>query len=974
MQSGYDAMTQIRYGKFPQQRQMRIVHHALPTHSPARVLYFRYAGSVCPLLNVYLNTQRMYNPVSTYRFQLNKDFTLSQVEALLPYLQDLGVTTIYGSPIYVATPQSSHGYDAVDPTRINPEIGTEDQLRALSKRLKEASMGWFQDIVPNHMAYHPNNEWLMDMLEKGPLSRYASFFETSLSSSFFRGRIEAPFLPGPLDQTIADGALTLAYDQERLTLKVQGNTLPLKPGSYHIVLQAGEGEPNEALRQLLEQLDQLRHNDEPESYAVAWDEFRQQLAALMKNEATTRYVQSAIDRINQSPDLLKPLATEQHYQFRTEPETRREMNYRRFFTVNGLICLNMRDQTVFDAYHAFTKTLVDAGVFQGLRVDHVDGLYDPKQYLERLRSLVGPDTWLVVEKILQADEDLPTDWPIEGASGYEFMGLVNNLLTDARSESAFREFYAQLVGNNTPVHEQVRDRKRYFLAQYMGGELDNLYRYFVALNLADETELTQLTEAELRHTIGAVLVHCPVYRHYGNQLPLPTDEADVIRAILTEVTEKRPELNRAAALLGEVLLIRPQAGDADYNSRALQFYQRLMQFTSPLMAKGVEDTLLYTHNAFIGHNEVGDGPERHGMSPDDFHRAMRHRQQHWPLAMNATSTHDTKRGEDVRMRLNVLTDLADEWLTEARQWLGILAEQNSGADSPSREKYVGVPDANDAYFMLQNMIGAYPMPVESTTGEDEDHFENRFRLYMEKALQEAKRHTSGWMVEETYHEGIRRFITRLFDKQGPFWARFVPFHRRVSDFGVVNSLVQTVLKCTCPGVPDVYQGADGWELSLVDPDNRRPVDFTQRQRYMEVLAGQTLIDWADLWQHRFDSRVKLALTRTLLHLRREKPDLFAQGQYRPLTVEGAYRDHVLAFARQLGPDWCLIAVPLHPAQLVPERTTDVLAIDWQDTRISLPEGAPGTWSDCLTGEGASDTSVRALFGKLPLAVLTGVVQ
>ncbi len=923
----------------------------------------------------------MYNPVSTYRFQLNKDFTLSDVERLLPYLQQLGITTIYGSPIYVSTPGSSHGYDAVDPTRINPEIGTEEQLRALSQRLREADMGWFQDIVPNHMAYHPSNEWLMDILEKGPLSHQADYFETSLSSPFFRGRIEAPFLPEDLEHTIANGELTLDYADGRLVFHVQGNTLPLKPNSYAPVLRAGEGEPNQALQQLLDQLEQLRHVDEPEAYVTAWEEFKTQLTALMKNEATAQHIQSAIAQINQSPETLHTLAEEQFYRFRTEPKTRQEMNYRRFFTVNGLICLNMREPEVFDAYHAFTKKLVDEGVFQGLRVDHVDGLYDPKQYLERLRNLTGPDTWLIVEKILQADEDLPTDWPINGASGYEFLAHLNNLLTNPDSEPSFRAFYEQLVGNRASIHNQIRDRKAYFLAQYMGGELDNLYQYFRNLKLADEAELADLTEAELKHTIGAVLVHCPVYRYYGNQLPLSEAEADALRVILAEATENRPELTRPARLLETVLLTRPQTADDDYNDRALRFYQRLMQFSSPLMAKGVEDTLLYTYNAFIGHNEVGDGPERHGMRPDDFHRVMQHRQQHWPLAMNTTTTHDTKRGEDVRARLNVLTDLADEWLTEAQEWLNILAEENSGVDSPSKEKYVGTPDANDAYFMLQNMVGAYPMPgVDSpgavgvpmdSPGEANDDFENRFRLYMEKALQEAKRHTTGWQVEETYHEGIRRFISRLFDKQHPFWARFAPFHQRVADFGVVNSLVQTVLKCTCPGVPDVYQGAEGWDLSLVDPDNRRPVDFEKRETFLNALTAQEHTNWPDLWQNRFDSRVKLALVRSLLHLRREQPALFAEGDYLPLSVVGTHQNHVLAFARQHETNWCVVVVPLHPAQLVQSETTDVLTIDWQDTRVVLPENAPAQLTHVFTDAGyeGKELLVQQVFGQLPVGVL-----
>ena len=905
----------------------------------------------------------MYNPVSTYRLQFNNHFTLTHLDALLPYLQTLGVTTIYASPIFGAAPESSHGYDGVDPTRINPEIGTEAQLRAIGGRLAEADMGWMQDIVPNHLAYHPDNEWLMDLLEKGPLSEFANFFDTSLASSFFHGRIMAPFLPFPMDETLAHNALMLAYEGERLVLKVQGNVLPLKPGSYATVLRAGAAQPTDAVQLLLEQIDQVRHFDEPATYAVRWAEFRLQLASLMADGMMKDYVQHCLKALNNDPNQLQQLAEVQHYRFCTEPETRQAMTYRRFFTINGLICLNMGDENVFEAYHALTKTWLAEGIIQGLRIDHIDGLFDPAAYLKRLRILAGDEAYIVVEKILQDDEDLPTDWATttQGTSGYDFLAMVNNLLTDGRSEAAFRDFYQALIGTDTSLTDRIRYRKAYFLAQYMGGELNNLRQYFLSLNLIDATTLTELTAGELKQAIGEVLVACPVYRYYGNQLPLPADEADALQTMLDAIGETKPELKTALGLLENALLIEPLKGDADYNNRALRFYQRLMQFSGPLMAKGVEDTLLYTYNCFIGHNEVGDSPERFGMSPDAFHQAMQHRQTHWPLAQNATATHDTKRGEDVRARLNVLTALPDEWVAEVQHW------QTLNADAKEND----APEPNDEYLMYQNLLGAYPMP-----GQDEDDFPNRFRLYLEKALQEAKRHTTGWVVEESYHEGVRAFTDRLFDRQGKFWNRFRAFHRDVADFGITNSLVQTLLKCTCPGVPDVYQGAEGWDLSLVDPDNRRPVDFVRRQCDLEAFiarqqtASETV--WSDLWQHRFDGRIKLALTYALLHERRQNAALFAEGAYRPLSVEGSHREHVLAFARQHQSVWYAVVVPLHSARLCRQQNKPVLEIDWQNTRVPLPADAPASWTNCLTGTVGPATDsiqVQTLFEQLPVALL-----
>jgi (1->4)-alpha-D-glucan 1-alpha-D-glucosylmutase len=926
-----------------------------------------------PTLPAYPNTssQPMYNPISTYRLQFHKDFTFQQLDTLLPYLQKLGVTTIYASPIFAAVPDSVHGYDGVDPNRINPEIGTESELRAINHQLQLADMGWLQDIVPNHMAYYFTNQWLMDILEKGPLSRFASFFDTSLSSSFFHGRILAPFLAEPIDETLKKGHLTLYYDQTRFLLDVSGNRLPLKPGSYATVLQAGAAEPSDAIRQLLIQLDQLRHLDEPEAYGIEWAEFRLQLAALMHTDLTDTYIEDCLNAVNQNPALLHRLADEQHYRFCTEVETRQEMTYRRFFTINGLICLNMDDETVFQQLHHLTKTFIDDGVFQGLRIDHIDGLFDPNRYLDRLRELAGDQTYIVVEKILQGNEVLPTDWPVQGTSGYDFLALVNNLLTNSQAEPAFRNFYHKLIGSNTPLPERIRDRKAYFLAQYMGGELNNLYHYFLDLNLADEAALAELTAGELKLAIGELLVECPVYRYYANQLPLPANESDSVRQMLKAIQETKPELESALALLEKALLTKPMESDADYNHRTLRFYQRLMQFSGPLMAKGVEDTLLYTYNCFIGHNEVGDSPERFGLSVEAFHETMQHRQAYWPLAQNATATHDTKRGEDVRARLNVLTDLADEWLAEVQHWQQLNAPLKQPGDD---QKYV--PDANDEYLIYQNLLGAYPMPSEANRVDDEDDFPNRFSLYLEKALQEAKRHTTGWVVDDSYHEGVKVFTDRLLERSGAFWPRFESFHRQIADFGIVNSLAQVLLKFTCPGVPDVYQGAEGWDLNLVDPDNRRPVDFDRQQMWLTDLLSLQESDpetlWATLWQHRFDGRVKLWLTYLLLHERQSNTTLFAEGEYVPLLVDGTYRDHILAFARRLGAQWYIVAIPLHFAQLCRQQKQDTQRIDWQDTSIHLPIDTPTKWVNCLDGTLSSTTDrmlVQATFTALPLGIL-----
>ncbi len=902
----------------------------------------------------------MHNPNTTYRLQLQETFNLSDVDRLLPYLQKLGITTIYASPIFEATPGSTHGYDGVDPARVAAGIGTEEQLYALGQKLREAGMGWLQDIVPNHMAYHQNNTWLMDLLEKGPLSRYVNFFDVTWTSTLFHGRMMAPFLPYSLDKVIEQNELRVRFEVDRLVLLSNDNAFPLSPRSYATVLQAAGRESSDALKQWLEGINQLRGVEEPEALALAWDEARTQLVALIEHDVIRTYLDECLAAVNAEPALIRKLCDAQSYRLCGWMEAHQVINYRRFFTVNGLICLNMQDEVVFNQYHDLIKKLVDAGAIQGIRVDHIDGLFDPVQYLHRLRRLAGEETYILVEKIQQAGEPLPAEWPIQGTTGYDFLADVNNLLTDPRSEGTFTNFYEGLVQTNTLMPDRIHDRKAFILYQTMGGEFENLYQLFLELSLADSDTLASLTPTSLKLAIGELLIACPVYRYYGNQVPLPAEEADALRNLFADIRNRQPNLTAAVNVLEDTLLDKPQAADESLNARTLRFYQRLMQFTGPLMAKGVEDTLMYTYNRFIGHNEVGDSPGRFGMSPDQFHQSMQTRQTDWPLTMNNLATHDTKRGEDTRARLAVLTNLPDAWLAEVGEW------QRLNADSKEGDR----PDPNDEFFIYQSLLGAYAMPGQP----EEERFAERFQSFLYKAWHEAKRFTNEAPKAQPYSELTSKFVARLLDKSRPFWTRFLDFHRTVADFGLVNSLVQVTLKNTCPGVPDLYQGGELWDFSFVDPDNRRPVDYALRQRYLDELTGQSDANalWTDLWQDRFSGRIKLCLTYILLQARKQHPDLFTTGRYVPLTTEGKHSDHVLAFARTDGTEWYVVAVPLHPAQLCPDGQTDVLTIDWQDTRVSLPADAPAQWTNQLTNvpiEGAGSVALGPLFGQVPVALL-----
>ncbi|TSJ41033.1 malto-oligosyltrehalose synthase [Mucilaginibacter corticis] len=808
-----------------------------------------------------------FNPAATYRIQFHKDFNFKDFEAVLPYLERLGISAIYASPIFRAVPGSMHGYDVTDPLEINPEIGTLTQLRAISKKLKALGIAWIQDIVPNHMAYHADNHWLTDVLEKGPLSAYKDYFD------LFTGPVMAPFLGGELQEVIEKGELTIAREKGKFVFKYFDNTWPL-------------------------------------------------------NSRSAEKLDKKLQQVNRDKDLLTEIAGEQFYRLCSWKETDQKINYRRFFTVNGLICLNIQRPEVFPHYHQLIVELLDEGVFQGLRVDHIDGLYDPGLYLRNLRELAGDQAYIIVEKILEQGESMP-NWPVQGNTGYDFLSLVNNLFTSQHYQSLFTRFYRDLAKTDKPIGRQILEKKALILNRSMSGELDNLTSLFFKYGQADEYKL--------RRTIAAFLVNCPVYKYYGTK-----EEHKAILAILKKISDESPDLAGTVKALKKVLL----------DSADPHFYHRLMQFTGPLMAKGVEDTLMYTYNRFIDHNEVGDSPAAFGTGVQDFHRQMISRLQNWPLSMNATATHDTKRGEDVRCRLNVLSDMGQEWLAQVVSW----QELNKGLKTDA------APDANDEYFIYQTLAGSYPMP-----GEKEDDYRERLAAYLEKMLREGKQHSDWAAPDLDYEAATKKFAAGLLDRHVPFWKSFSRFLARAADFGVVNSLSQVVLKFLCPGVPDVYQGCEHWDLSLVDPDNRRPVDYAGHEK---LLAGDK---WNPdvlqaLWENRFDGQLKVKLTGLLLQERKKNAEFFKNSDYLPLTVSGKYRENVIAFARKFKQQWYLVALPLHAAALCSAQDCTLAELDWGDTRLELPPGAPRTFSNLLLPL-KPELNIQELFSVVPLAIL-----
>jgi malto-oligosyltrehalose synthase/4-alpha-glucanotransferase len=870
----------------------------------------------------------MNSPSATYRIQFHKDFTFKHLDQLIPYFKMLGVKTIYAAPIFEAIPGSTHGYDVVNPHRINPEIGTEEELIALSSKLKANQITWLQDIVPNHMAFHPSNLWLMDVLENWSESPYFNFFDINFPTKLNDNRLMVPFLGETLADAVENRALKLEYQEGKLYLAYQGSSWPVNLDTYQLVL------PNAKLKKITDF--QEIAGDQPHLSAFT----------------------AKLEEINGDSGKLMQIAYAQHYRLCHWQETENQINYRRFFTVNGLICLNIQHQEVFDVYHQYIFSLVERGIFDGLRIDHVDGLFDPKTYLERLRSSVGAEVYIVVEKILSLTENMPVDWPIQGNTGYDFLAIANNLFTNKDAEKPFNKLYKEVINKPFKVDEQIIAKKTAILYGHMQGELDNLHQLFLDFKLADKKQLNELKEGTLKQAIADFLINCPIYRYYGNSLPLEeSEQADLAKIFLKlpKTADSLPAIN----LLTTVFFDHAKQTDHAYQQNASYFYLRCMQFSGPLMAKGVEDTLMYTYNRFIAHTEVGDAPDSFGLTTAEFHDKMVQRKQLLPLSMNATATHDTKRGEDVRAKLNVLTDLPEQWRKLVLK-LQSISPKNFDSELNLHQ--------NDVYLIYQTLYGAMPF-----TNQEEDTITERLALYLEKALREAKKRSDWAAPNNEYEETAKKFTIALINRDEESFQLLNNFLQGVADYSIVNSLAQVLLKFTCPGIPDVYQGTELWDLSLVDPDNRRPVDYEMRYEWLKEINQK--VELKELWATRLNGKIKLWLTHQLFKVRSLHQELFDKGSYIPLKVKGKYHKNVLAYLRKYQDQYILVAIPLGIAKIAEKQNCKVNEINWEGTELSWPAELPLQWKDLLTGaDGQQDIAqqgilIADLFTTLPLSLL-----
>jgi (1->4)-alpha-D-glucan 1-alpha-D-glucosylmutase len=926
-------------------------------------------------------------PMATYRIQFNPSFTFGDAMEIVPYLADLGLSDIYASPIFRARKGSTHGYDVVDPNQLNPDLGGEEGFEALVKMAQKHGIGWLQDIIPNHMAFDYENGMLMDVLENGPDSKYFRFFDMEWDHPYetIRGRLLAPFLGRFGGECLEDGEIQITYGEAGLTLVYYDLRFPLKIESYLTVFthrletlrrQLGSDHPDFVkLLGVLYGLKTLPTGEQPDE---RYDQIRFIKRVLWelytKNHEIRGFIDENISIFNGekgNPDsfnLLDALLAEQFFRLSFWKVATEEINYRRFFNINELICLRVEDEDVFSQTHSLTFKLVGEQKITGLRIDHIDGLYDPAHYLKRIREKAG-NLYVVVEKILDSGEELSSLWPIQGTTGYEFLNYVTGILCKTSNKRALDRIYTRFTGLQSSYEDLVADKKRLIMGRHMAGDVDNLALLLKRIS-GRYRHGADITLYGLKRALVEIMALFPVYRTYISNEVFSDADREYMKDAIGKALESNPALaNELGFLQGFLLLKFEDYLTEEERAQWARFVMRFQQFTGPLMAKGFEDTALYAYNRLLSLNEVGGDPHRCGFSLIEFHAFNERRARLWPHTLNATSTHDTKRGEDVRARINVLSEIPQEWARTVNAW------HKLNRSKKKKVRGFAVPDKNDEYFLYQTLIGALPLDEK-----EYPTFTERLNQYAVKAVREAKAHTAWLKPDNDYEEAFLLFIEHILgpSEENQFLASFLPFQRKVAFYGMLNSLSQTIIKLTAPGVPDFYRGTELWDLNLVDPDNRRPVDFGMRISFLREIQAKACTRALELITElratEDDGRIKLFLICMALKARKEHADLFEKGAYAPLKVSGGLRDHLIAFSRNHGTLWALTIAPRFLTALVKEGEYPLGHQVWADTSIHLPEGAPSLWEDAITQQGVKGQGAL-LAGQVmrhfPVAMLTG---
>ena len=921
-------------------------------------------------------TRRYAPPRASYRLQLHQDFTLDRARELLPYLDSLGISHLYFSPIFAAAPGSTHGYDVFDHGQINPEIGGMNALYALGEELVRRDIGLIIDMVPNHVGLATStNPWWRDLLRYGESSRYANFFDINWETQphLPSGVVVYPILGQPYGAALEAGELRLIVEDNDLALAYYEHHLPLSSPSYAEIvglpsldLRAELGDPA-ALGELLELLEGLRGAGAEDAERLL-ERFRRLLA---DEPAIVAQIERRLGELNgiagdpASFDRLEAILTLQHYRLAFWRVSGEDINYRRFFDINELAAIRVEREEVFEETHRLLFALVEQGIVTGVRIDHVDGLYDPATYLTRLRDRlrqVGA-RWtdgeipIYVEKILEEGEPLPPSWPVAGTTGYDFLAHNDAIFVDHGAALETTRTYERFIGGPVRFRRLRFDAKKQIARNSFAGEINVLANSLHALAQRDRRRRDNTLRA-LRDAIDTVLATFPVYRTYVEDGRGGPDDVALIEEAIEEARRQDRNLAvEAIDFLAEVLLLRGDLAP-DERERRLLFRRRFQQLSSPVMAKGFEDTTFYRYNRLLSLNEVGNDPSRFGATPAAVHAWFADRARDWPRAMSASSTHDTKRSEDARARLHVLSEATAEWRREVLRW----GEMNA----PHRAASGGeqIPGPNTEYLIYQNLVAAWP-------GRDEaldDTFRERLAAYLTKAMREMKAYTSWTNTNEQMEGTIQEFLTAILGPRSgrAFTRRVARFVAAIEPAATCDSLGALTIKATAPGFPDFYQGTELWDRSLTDPDNRRPVDYAARQRLLDTLGDDVPTDLAA-------PATKLWLTRRLLALRATHPDLFAAGDYRPLAATGRWAEHLFAFARQRGAQTVVVAVPRLTTRIVGLAKPTPTGAQWADTALALPTSTGG-WRNWLTGARLDAPGGSApcadLFAALPFAILT----
>ena len=941
-------------------------------------------------------------PAATYRIQFSAAFRFADAIRILDYLRGLGISHLYASPVLASRTGSNHGYDVIDPTKIDLELGGEQDFLALQSALEERGMGLLLDIVPNHMAAGSENRWWMDVLEFGPDSAFASYFDVDWRppARSLKNKLLLPFLEKPFGEALDAGAFKLAYDDGKVVLRYGEQTFPIAPRSYAEILRysdvkelgGGESQEDREWEGIRAAADSIAADSTLGMQAAAerrtkFERLRDRLKQWVNGSAeTAAFVERALENISGTPGSprnfspLEHILSQQHYRLAFWQTASDAINYRRFFSITDLVGVCVEDPSVFDATHDTVIRLAGRGG-TGFRIDHVDGLLDPLAYLTRLQERLSPPesgngkSYVVVEKILERDENVPDDWPCQGTTGYDYLNFANRLFVDESQAEALRGVYERWIGSATDFADLLYQKKKLVMRTLLAVEMRSLGRQLIELS-RDDRYAREIAPTDLMEALIEVTACLSVYRTYVRGFEETAAEREVITAAIRQARERRSSLPAICYdFLSDVLLLdSPEHVSPLQRESRLAFVTRWQQFTGPIVAKGLEDTALYIYFPLASLNEVGGDPRVEKANPLGFHEFINRRLEKWPGSMNATTTHDTKRSEDVRARISVLSEIPGEWESALSAWSRINERFIARIDDAT------VPDRNEEYLFYQTLVGAWPFDGSGWTD-----FIPRIQEYFVKATREAMLRTRWTRPNERHEAALQAFIANVLDRAAnpEFFASFEPFQERIALYGMLNGLSQALLKIACPGVPDIYQGSELWDLRLVDPDNRGAVDFSARAAFLADLEDtkcQCARQANDLLRNWRDGRVKLHVIKRSLAARNADLNLFLQGSYFPLTVSGARGDRCVAFAREYEGRWALVAVPRCIAsEQGPVVDSGQVAESrdgfWRPDEIVLPAGTPRIWRNVLAGAGSTTISgetalpLGEVFAQFPIALL-----